>query len=117
MGLLPVLALLAAFATEACHRPGPLEASASSSSIAVGQEIDFNMQTIGAGSYAVPPTLAGSAIEFLEVTSGGINPGGSDQVFHFKGVASGITVITFEQIGNHAFSSPNINVIDTVTVR
>jgi hypothetical protein len=117
MGVFTALSVFAVFVIGACRGPGPVEANSSSSSISVGEEIDFNMQVVGPGSYAVPPTLTGSAIEFLEVTSGGENPGGADQVFHFKAVASGITVITFVEIGNNTPGFPHNNVIDTVTVR
>lgn len=116
------LALLAGFAADSCHGPGPLEvnggANPRSFSIAVGQEVDIFLQTIGPGSYVAPPTLNGSAIEFLEVTPGGvIDPGGVTQLFHFKGIAHGTTTITFTNVCGCTPPQPSYTLIDTVTVR
>lgn len=113
------LAVLAIFAIEACHGPSPVEVYGAANarfSIVTGQEIDIRLQTIGPGSYSVPPTLTGSAIEYLEVTPGGIDPGGDNQVFHFRGIASGTTVVTFTNVCGCSPSRPPYNVIDTVTV-
>lgn len=119
MGVLSVFLVLAIFAMEACHGPSPFEvygAPNAKFSIAVGQEIDIRLQTVGPGSYVAPPALTGSAIEYLEVTSGGIDPAGDNQVFHFKGVASGTTIITFSNVCGCSPSRPPYSVIDTVTV-
>ncbi len=119
IGILPLLSVLAAFTTDACHGTGtsPFEVNgvvATSASIAVGQEIDIYMQNIGPGVYTVPPTLAGSAIEYLEETTPEpSDPGGIQQLFHFKGVATGTTIITFQSTGGFAPST----VVDTVNVR
>jgi hypothetical protein len=114
------LTLFAAVTVAACNgdSSNPLEvngaATARSSSIAVGQEIDIYMQNIGPGVYTVPPTLSGSAIEYLtETTPEPPDPGGVRQLFHFKGVASGTTIITFQSTGGFAPST----VVDTVNVR
>jgi hypothetical protein len=113
------VALFAAFAMDACHgsRISPFEVNgvaATSSSIAVGQEIDIYLQNIGPGVYTVPPLLAGSAIEYLEETTPEpADPGGIRQLFHFKAVATGTTIITFQSTGGFAPSS----VVDTVNVR
>ena len=113
---------LSAAGAGACNvfEPRPVEVNgetATSFSVAVGREIDLSMQTIGPGSYAVPPTLAGSAVAYLEVTMRLQDPGGLTQVFHFRGVEPGTTVITFEQIDNNTPGFPHVNIVDTVTVR
>jgi hypothetical protein len=112
-----MLVACAAFAVDACHGPSPFEVNGvvgTSSSIAVGQEIDIYMQNIGPGVYTVPPTLTGSALVFVEETTPCCpDPGGIQQLFHFKGVVSGRTVITFQSTGGFYPST----VIDTVTVR
>jgi hypothetical protein len=112
------LALLAAFVIAACHGPSPFEVygpTTATFSIAIGQDIDIHMQTVGPGDFGSPPTLSGSAIEFLGVGPGpGTNdPGGIVQVFHFKGVVSGRTIVTFQRV-NQDMSG---NVVDTVTVQ
>jgi hypothetical protein len=119
------LALLAAGAATGCHvfepSPNPVEVNgvvSTTFSVMVGGEVDVYFQTIGPGSYAVPPTLSGSTIEFLEVTPGENDPGGVTQLFHFKGVATGMTVITFQHTCEctPALTSSSYSVTDTVTV-
>ena len=113
------LALLVACAASGCDvfesRPVEVNGGAATSfTIVPGQEIDIFLQTIGPGEYGAPPTLNGSAIAFLEVTPGGvIDPGGPTQLFHFKGVEPGTTVITFTNVGGIASYSRT----DTVIVR
>jgi hypothetical protein len=109
-------ALLAAFVFGACHGSSPFEVygpTAGTFSIKVGQDIDIHMQTAGPGDFGSPPTLSGSAIAFLGVGPGPIDPGGITQVFHFKGVMGGTTIITFQRV-NQDISG---NVVDTVTVQ
>jgi hypothetical protein len=58
--------------------------------------------------------MTGSGLQFLDVTTPGPNtPGGITQVFHFKGIAGGTTVISFVN------SNPNgsVSVVDTVYVQ
>jgi|ERR1035437_1691327 hypothetical protein len=113
---LPLVAFTAAFIVEACHNPtGPLAvhgAPSESFSIVVGQEIDITMYTVGPGQYVSPPELTGSAIDFLDMSyPAGQNPGGPTQLYRFKGVASGQTIILFHNtIGQR-------DVSDTVAVR
>ena len=113
---LSLIVLVAAFLVEACHGRGPLEVYGTppgTFSIAVGQEIAIQMGTVGPGEYVSPPTLSGSTIEFLEVTLGAPVPAGPRQIFHFKGIASGQTIILFHN------TSPDLHpdVSDTVVVR
>jgi hypothetical protein len=114
----PLLALVAAFLVVGCH-PSPLEpyrATSAASSISVGQQIDFWMGTVGPGSYVSPPTLNGSAIEFLGVTSPpGSVPSGAQQIFHFKGVAGGTSIIVFQNTNPDKTHYPDVS--DTVSVR
>lgn len=112
----PLVALTAICLVEACHGvTGPLEVSggAASYSIASGQEIDVTLQTAGDGEYLVPPTLSGTSVAFLGMASpaGKNPPGGVRQVFRFRGVAGGQTVILF----HNSNLSPDVS--DTVIVR
>jgi hypothetical protein len=111
------LALLAASVIGACHGTSPFEVlgpTAGTFSIKVGQEIDIHMQNAGPGYFVVPPTLSDSALTFLEETTPGQPvPAGITQLFHFKGVASGTTIITFQNTGGF---SP-LTIVDTVNVR
>ena len=116
--ILALLASVAALLVVGCHS-SPLEpyrASASSSSIALGQEIDFWMSTVGPGSYLTPPSLSGPALVFLGETSPGVVvPSGSQQIFHFKGVASGTSIIVFQNTNPDKTHYPDVS--DTVVVR
>ena len=110
--------LVAAFLTEGCTR-SPLDvfvANTQTFSIAVGQEATIQLGTVGPGEYVDPPTLTGSAIQFLGVTTppGVAVPSGVRQIFHFKGVASGQAVILFH---NTATDGRHPDVVDTVNVR
>jgi hypothetical protein len=115
---LPRLALAAAFLVVGCH-PSPLEpyrATSASSSIAVGQEIDFWMSTVGPGSYLTSPSLSGPALVFFGETSPGVAvPSGVQQIFHFKGVASGTSMIVFQNTNPDKTHHPDVS--DTVFVR
>jgi hypothetical protein len=104
---------VACFLAAACGA-SPLEVygvPAGTFTIDLGQEIAIQMGTVGPGEYVSPPVLNGSAIQFLEVTQGDPVPAGARQIFHFKGVANGQTVIQFH---NTNFRS---DVSDTVVVR
>jgi hypothetical protein len=97
---LPLFALVTAFLVEACHSPtSPLEVygTPATFSVVVNQEIDITLQTVGDGEFVVPPTLSGPAVAFLGMAalSGSNPPGGIRQVFRFKGVATGQTIILF----------------------
>lgn len=119
MGVLSVLLVLAAFVIDACHGPSPFEVygpTTGTFSMKVGQETDIHMQTVGPGAFASPPTLSGSAIAFLGVGPGPNDPGGVTQVFHFKAVEGGSTIVTFQPIDNNTPGFPHTNVVDTVTV-
>ena len=111
---LRAFALLAVVLTNACHAT-PFEvpgAPSRSFSIAVGETMTIDIGGIGP-PYANPPTITGLAIEFVDMTHPSTtvsNPGGVLQLYHFKGIASGQAIITFQnQI------SPSI--VDTVNVR
>ena len=115
---LPFSLLVATFLSVSCTR-SPLDvfvANTQTFSIAVGQEATIQLGTVGPGEYVNPPTLTGSAIQFLGVTTppGVAVPSGVRQIFHFKGVASGQAVILFH---NTATDGRHPDVIDTVNVR
>jgi|GEM_PF-3048308 len=115
--MFPLALLVAAFLTAGCTR-SPLDvfvANTQTFSIAVGQEATIQLGTVGPGEYVNPPTLTGSAIQFLGVTAPRLAaPSGAQQIFHFKGVASGQTIILFH---NTATDGRHPDVIDTVNVR
>ena len=118
LATLPLSLFVAAFLTGGCTR-SPLDvfvANTQTFSIAVGQEATIQLGTVGPGEYVNPPTLTGSAIQFLGVTTppGVAVPSGVQQIFHFKGVASGQAIILFH---NTATDWHHPDVIDTVNVR
>lgn len=113
-----ICSTLAVAVAAACHGSNPFEVMGPSTgtvSIRVGEEIDFHLQNFGPGVFVVPPTLSGSALEFLEETTPCCPvPAGITQLFHFKGVASGTAIITFRDTGGDT-PSPVV-VVDTVIV-
>jgi hypothetical protein len=116
----PLFGLVAALLTGACSTSGsgPFEVYGQPSgafSVAVGQQIDIKIGTAGPGEYVSPPTLNGSAIAFLSVTPGAALPSGVQQIFHFKGVARGQTVVVFQNTNPPGIPHPDV--IDTVVVR
>jgi hypothetical protein len=115
---LPHFALLALLWTTGCHSHGPFEAYGAPSgtfSIAVGQELDIQLRTVGPGEYVSPPTLDGATVAFLRVTAGTTVPSGVQQVFHFEGVSSGPTILVFHNTNPPGgFAHPDV--IDTVNV-
>lgn len=108
------LTILAALFLGACSS-GLLEVYGAPSrtfSLVVGEELSIRLQSIGPGEFSSPPTLTGSAVEFLEVSDPGIAvPAGVTQAFRFKAVAVGDVVIRFHHTGN------NPTVQDTVIVQ
>jgi hypothetical protein len=113
----PLLALVTVFLVEACgsNSVSPLEvigAPPRTFTIAVGQQVDIQMGSVGPGEYVSPPTLMGSAIDFLGVSLATIQvPAGETQLFHFKGVAPGQAIVRFHNTNQSA------DVSDTVVVR
>ena len=107
--------LVAALAIEACHGPSPVEVLGSPSNsfaIVMGEELTIEMGGVGPFFYVSPPTLSGSTLEFIgenAVPSTLNSPAGEPELFHFKGVARGQTVILFQ-----GYAEPDI--ADTVIV-
>jgi hypothetical protein len=80
--------------------------------VAVGQELDMTLQTIGPGEYASPPTISSGALRFLDVIMvTPAVPAGPTQRFRFRAEAPGQAVVTFHPTGQ----SPAVE--DTVNVR
>lgn len=92
----------------------PLETYGSPStsmSIVVGQELRVTMRTIGPGEYVSPPALTGAAALFRGVALADAQvPAGVTQVFTFRGVSAGQTLVVFHNTGVQA------DVIDTIVV-
>lgn len=117
---LPLFALATAFFVGACSSSknplGVYGQPPGTFAIAVGQEIDIQMGTVGPGEYVSPPALMGSAIDFLGESSPPVNPpSGPQQIFHFKGVASGQAIILFHNTNPDRTHYPDVS--DTVVVR
>lgn len=115
-----LLSVIGSLLVAGCNSATPFEVSgvpARSFSLSIGGEIGIQMATVGPGEYVSPPTLTGSALQFLEVTpaSGTVVPSGVQQVFHFKGVAVGQTIIVFHHTNPSGTVHPDV--IDTVNVR
>lgn len=115
--LLPVTAAVLALD---CSSSTPFEVNgypARSFSLSVGGQIDIQLQTIGPGEYGSPPPLNGATLQFLGVTApdGIVTPAGVQQVFHFKGIAAGRTIILFHNADSSGLPHPDV--IDTVIVR
>jgi hypothetical protein len=112
--------LMTLFLAAACSGAGPFEVygvPSRSISIKVGQEVNVQMGTVGPGEYVSPPTLGGSAIAFLGVTTPTPVPSGVEQLFHFKGVARGQAIISFHNTNPPGADGVHPDVIDTVNVR
>ncbi len=62
--------------------------------VAVGQELDVTLQTIGPGEYGTP-SLSSPAIRFLDVSyPPQQNPGGPRQLFRFQAVSAGTVEVS-----------------------
>jgi hypothetical protein len=70
--------------------------------VAVGDEIDVTLQTIGPGEFG-SPVLSSGSLRFLgESSPGAPNPGGARQLFRFEAAASGRAEVTIP----HSRASP-----------
>ncbi len=79
-------------------------------SLAVGQELDLTLGTVGPGAYQ-SPTISSDAVGFLGDSLVGPNsPGGVRQLFRFRGMSSGSAIIVL----THSGDQPTIT--DTVVV-
>jgi hypothetical protein len=80
--------------------------------LAVGQELDLTVGTVGPGAYKVPPAISSGALRFLDVKEvPPYEPAGPIQLFRFRGEAPGTAVIVIE----HSGRNPTIQ--DTVVIR
>lgn len=93
-----LLSLLASCATE------PLSVRGSQSQtldIAVGQELDVTLQTVGPGQYLSPPSVSSVSLRFLDVAFVSPSvPAGPTQRFRFEGEAPGQVIVVFQHSGN-----------------
>jgi len=79
--------------------------------VAVGEELDLTLQTVGPGEYRSPPSVSSSSLQFLDATP--ITPTsrwGIAQVFRFKGVAPGQAIVVIRHSGNSPVMSDTVNV-------
>jgi hypothetical protein len=71
--------------------------------VSVGDTIEVTLQTIGPGQYG-EPVLSSGAVKFLEEKPASLqNPGGPRQIYRFKAIMTGETIITIPHTGG----SPN----------
>ena len=105
---------LIAFVLIACSKD-PLAVRGSQSQtlrIAVGQELELTVGTVGPGEYKAPPSISSNALRFLDVTLvSPYTPAGPRQLFRFRGQARGTALLEIQ----HSGSNPTI--LDTVIVR
>jgi hypothetical protein len=80
-----------------------------------GQKIDIKLGNVGPALYASPPSISSSALAYLgaEIVPPA-TPGGPTQLFHFRAVASGEAVVTFQRVLQDSVVA---TVQDTVLVR
>ena len=109
VSVISLLALLGACSSE------PLAVRSGGSqtlSVAIGQELDLKVQTVGPGEYQSPPSISSPALRFLNVTLvGPYLPAGPTQLFRFKADAAGRVIVILLHSGN----DPTIT--DTVIIR
>ena len=67
--------------------------------VAVGQQIDITLQSIGPGRYG-PPNISSSAVRFVDVSyPGPIIPALATPLFRFEAVSAGEAIIRIEHTG------------------
>ncbi|HEV2751960.1 MAG TPA: hypothetical protein VGV12_15670 [Gemmatimonadales bacterium] len=80
-------------------------------SVAVGQELDVTLQTVGPGQYESPPMVSSPSLQFLSVAFvGPYVPAGPTQQFKFKGEAPGQAIVVFQHSGNNPTITDIVNV-------
>ena len=80
--------------------------------IAVGQELDLTVGTVGPGEYESPPSISSTALRFLDAkVVPPYLPSGPTQLFRFQAEARGLALVVIRHSGN----DPTIQ--DTVVVR
>ena len=82
-----------------------------------GDLVDIRLWGGGLGTWASPPAISSSAVEFVDVSietgSGGfVNPGGPTQRFRFRAVVAGAAIVTFTPLQQ---GSPTVS--DTIVVQ
>jgi hypothetical protein len=84
--------------------------------LAVGQELEITVGTLGPGSYDAPTISSSAVIRVPDYTVDTIvTPGGPTQHFRFMAQAAGQAIITLGQSGRTTFRSDSVR--DTVVVR
>ncbi len=67
--------------------------------VAVGDELDVTLQTVGPGQYGTP-SLSSASVQFLGVSlAGAPNPGGPTQLFRFEASAPGRAELSIQHEG------------------
>jgi len=79
--------------------------------VAVGEELDLTLQTVGPGEYQSPPRVSSSSLQFLDAAP--ITPTsrwGIAQVFRFKGAIPGQAIVVIHHSGKSPVISDTVNV-------
>lgn len=93
--ILTVLIIVVACSSDQLLITGPESRSATAT---VGQMIGVDLSNIGPGTYASPPAVSASSVEFVDVAIvGPNNPGGPTQRFRFYARSVGTAVVRFER--------------------
>jgi len=70
-------------------------------SVALDDEIDVTLQTIGPGQYDEHPSVSSPAVAFSKVSILMPVPGGPRQLFQFRAVTAGHAVISISHTGQN----------------
>jgi hypothetical protein len=117
-----LFAMAALFSADACYGRGPYEVtltlgvSRPSRSIygSMGRDVLDTVANPGGGISYTPPSISGNSVAYVGVSCAVPSSNTCDQVFHFRAVATGETIVTYRGVGG---TQAVANVVDTVVVR
>jgi hypothetical protein len=111
--------IMAILSLASCSGDSPVEVSgqpAQTVAISIGEELGITLGTAGPGEYVTPPALQGESVTFMDMSYPDTRqPGGISQLFRFRGVQSGQTIIQFHNTSPAGSIHPDV--VDTVQVR
>jgi len=86
-------------------------ASPADYTVAVGQQLNITLRTIGPGAYDATPAISSPIVHFITmVVVQPYNPGGPIQQFSFEAQARGRATITFHRSESTAVASYTVEV-------
>src|SRR6266508_6466247 len=78
----------------------------------LGQTVELSFQSIGPGEYDTPPAITGASIRFVKMVPADVYvPAGVTQIYRFRAVSIGRSIITL----THSGTNPAVS--DTIDVR